>query len=199
METAIAGALIALLGALGGAVATHLLEKAARAETQAEQRRSREAQISTDAYALRRQLVSWLREIPGVTGDLERSRNWARKVTRHFDAAESRATQIAAAAADVSSGRAEAGRRAYVLFYEATWALNGAAAGDVLVFHDRQDPNKVYAREGAVDLVEQARTDLERCVAELEEAIDPALLDAETALFPESDQERLRTPGSAED
>lgn len=175
----ITGALIALLGALIGAWASHKLEGTARREERAAAQISRESQISVDAYALRRQLNSWLRDSHAEATTLERAQEWAKRISSGFDAAEERASRVAEIAADISSDRAVAARRAFVLFYEATAFLNGAAAGDFLVWQHNEKPQEVLVRPGALDLVREAREKLEHCVAELEKAIDRALLDAE--------------------
>jgi hypothetical protein len=179
MDPLLAGALIALMGAFAGAIATHWLERSARNEERAEARRSKESHISTDAYALRRQLQSWLRASHVQGAGVKRAQAWAKLISPEFAAAEIRASRIAAAAAEISSNRAAAARRAYVLFHEAVTLLNRAAAGDFIVWQRKDDPDRVFVRPGAADLLEEARAVLTRCVAELEKAVDEALLRAE--------------------
>lgn len=175
--------LAALLGAIVGALATHFLEKSAREEERRENRRSRNALISVEAFALRRQLKSWIRQAQADARGLEEAQKWAFSVSQHFEVAERRASRIAAAAEDISSDRAGAARKAYVLFYTAAHNLNRAAAGEVIVWQPMDGSNqKVFARDGALDLVRAAVKDLESCVIELQKAIDPELLNAEATL-----------------
>jgi len=158
-----------------------------------EHRAAVDARISALAYALRRQLRSWVDEapdeviaivaivdawtaaakalgsdepgeVPGVThGMLEIAWTWASDRSRHFNTAEARELELMGAAPEASRMVAAAIRRAYVLFYRATGRLNRQVA--------------VRGGRGGLSVVEIAAAyhELEAYIQALEPAIDPEL------------------------
>lgn len=200
MLAAIIGALVGgILGIIGTLAATGRQLKAEariradereharllREEEREATRILREGQIGPDAYALRRQIDQWVKDWPLGLNEPGEAQEWARSITVGFDSAEERVTRIVAAAADISSDRAEAARRAYYLFYEATSLLNAAAAGEPRVV---VEGNTAWARIGAPESVDEGMEALRLCRAQLTLAIDPQLLATVSMVSKELDQ-----------
>ncbi len=162
-----------------------------------ERRVAVDARISALAYALRRQLRSWVEEapdeipaqvsivdawssavqdlggddpgeVPGIPPQLRAAAGaWALRASGHFDHAEEQMLELMAAAPDASPDVAVALRRAYPLFYRATGRLNRQAA----LRQEPLEPSDV-AKE-----ITAAYHELQECIEALTPAIDVELRD----------------------
>lgn len=122
-----------------------------------------DALVSAAAYAMRRQLRSWLDgEDPS-----RRYNAWAESVRKHFDSAEGRMVHLMEHRPYTSPAVSRALAQAFVLFLRATNRINQATtAGDSdLVNRDMRDK------------VQPAHHELIECVRVIEEAIAPDLRD----------------------
>src|SRR5712692_1351237 len=124
-------------------------------------RRAIDARISAEAYALRRQLRSWIVGPPltALVGAI----GWATRTQAHFDRAEARFAELVRNIPEASADVAEAVRRAYVLFYTATQRVNEEVA--------------VGGSPTGVATLNTAYAELEQGAQELDAAIDQELRD----------------------
>jgi hypothetical protein len=147
--------------------------------------------VSAVAYALRRQLRSWLEGLwaeqflyQGPQGVYRQMR----QAQKGFDVAESRMQDAVATAVDATSVVQEALREAYVRFYSATGMIN----------YILQEVERQGASVGHTPVLSKWSDcvgDLQATVALLDRVIDPALQSAEDRLAVLSNREE--PPGNA--
>jgi hypothetical protein len=118
------------------------------------------SKISAEAYVLRRQLRSWLAELPLAQAS---SLDQARAIAQHMDTAETRMTALAALLSLSSAKSGAAIRSALVLFLKGTNTIN-----EQLLLHQLQN---TYSS----DAIAQAFKDFADAVKHLEQLVDPAL------------------------
>lgn len=131
-------------------------------------RKTANVRISAIAYALRRQLSSWLQIAKGPGNEYER----LQAVQGHFQPAEDRIADLLGLAADATPSVQEYLREAYVRFYRATQTINEQ--------HD-------VGRRGnwmAIDLAQWPRweEDVTHCIGYLDRVVEPSLENADSRL-----------------
>jgi hypothetical protein len=123
-----------------------------------------DALVSAQAYAMRRQLRSWLDE---GEPPAQRYNAWAERVKKHFDSAEARMLGLMEHRPHASPAVSRALADAFVLFLQATNRINqSTTAGDSsIVNRDMKEK------------VEPAHHELVECVRVIDGAIAPDLRD----------------------
>lgn len=168
----ILGVLAALVGAITGAIATHLLSRRIRSEERGELQARAEGRVSINAYALHRRIGEWLNAWPQEDGQKQLA--WIREVTEPqvTESAEARVQSIVAESLNASSDVGRRAQEAAVLYFSALEILTAARNG-AGVEVTAEDPYggimESRLREPWGRRVAQARNQLAACGTSLDE------------------------------
>jgi hypothetical protein len=151
---------LATVAVAGTAIKQLLQEKRHRTQL----RESAEADVSAQAFLLRRRLLEWVEE-----GDWERREHYSTRIAPRLTELESMASRVLEAALNAGKTVSDGARSAFILLLGGTSRLRE--------FQEASQPNDPLRLMQWAHLVTEAHQDIADCIEQLESrAIAPALL-----------------------